>query len=455
MKKTVMDNKPPPPCSLQKLATTTMYDSRVGKTLLSADRAHAMKMTYLIMHRHWFVGSFFVLIPLIILAPDIRSLFHVEDGFSKSDVNEPVGAVVGFLGSVYALATVFAFQSSRDRITHITEAIHSELSALQRMQLLVRCSADPEIKAQILQAVAAYARTVGVELKPDAYSFGNTLYSTKGERCEATIARDQALFGTRPLRQLYECVDGMDAMANAAASHRSDAIAAEFRELLGSLVEGRNRRLAHMMSRMPLTEWCFLELGSYIFMYLMALLDTGDVNRDRLLIAVTGGILLALNHIVADANEPLLGSFKVKKTLMNQFIIMAGESAELASSRSLKINVHRKRFESVQETAERDTKSEPDCTGIAGASEYEAVCPPTPSTTSALAKRGGSVQPGPATQEPHASVDNDAAVKEAPAAAPMADAGEHIKLHSRSPSAADAKEHELRQTARAAVSSHV
>ena len=368
-------------------------------------------MTYLLMHRHWLVGSFFVLIPLIVLAPHIRSLFHADDGFSKSDVNEPVGAVVGFLGSVYALATVFAFQSSRERIMHITEAIHAELSALQKMQILVRSSTEPDITAQVMQAVADYAKVVGVELEPDAYSFGNTMYSTTGRRCEVTRTRDEALFGTRRLSQLYECMDAMAKVAYAGGSKNSDAIATEYRELLGSVVDGRNRRLAHMMSRMPLAEWCFLELGSYTFMALMALLDTGDLERDRLLIAVTGVILLALNHIVADANEPLLGSFKVKKTLVNQFILLAGETAgsarlSLIPEASHKLNAGC-RLVSIQECI-----SEPDATCKSGADcaidvsttrsshingsacKRTDLCQSTPSTASILARSGSSVQTG-------------------------------------------------------------
>ena len=39
-------------------------------------------------------------------------------------------------------------------------------------------------------------------------------------------------------------------------------------------------------------------------------------------------VLLALNHVVADANEPFYGAFKVKKTLLKHYL----EAAEAAAA---------------------------------------------------------------------------------------------------------------------------
>ena len=54
--------------------------------------------------------------------------------------------------------------------------------------------------------------------------------------------------------------------------------------------------------------------------------NSGSIARDRVLIGTTGALLLVLNHLVADANEPLNGSFKVKKALVKHFIDAAQEA---------------------------------------------------------------------------------------------------------------------------------
>lgn len=321
--------------SIHRRQTRTAYDADRGRTHLSDTRRMAIRMTYALLHRHWVVGVFFVLVPVVVLAPHFKSL-DTDEEVERGDVNEPVGAVIGMLGSVYALATVFAFQGSRDRIMQITDAIHSELSALQKMQLLAQSGIiDAHLADTILSSVVNYVHLIAIELKVDAWTFGNTLYSTHGNRCEETQARDRKLFGAEPLMDftlLVAVISGGEAAAEGGA--QSERCAGEFRALIGLLIDGRNRRLAQCMYRMPLIEWCLLEIGSYAFMCMMALLDTGSVLRDRLLISVTGFVLIALNHLVADANEPLVGSFKVKKTLVKHFIIAAEEAAALGAERA-------------------------------------------------------------------------------------------------------------------------
>ena len=60
---------------------------------------------------------------------------------------------------------------------------------------------------------------------------------------------------------------------------------------------------------------------------LAALLDTGSSGLNRLCMGLLSAVLLALNHVVADANEPFYGAFKVKKTLLKHYL----EAAEAAA----------------------------------------------------------------------------------------------------------------------------
>ena len=328
--------------------TPTEWDPVHGKFVrVSRERIFARHMTRLLMQRHWIAGII-ILVPVIIWCNSIRMIFLSDDADQgeRADVNEPVGAVISTLGAVYGLVFVFAFQGSRERILSITEAIHVELSALQKLQLLAQSGAlATHLAEKALRASLAYSHTLAAELKPDDWTFGNRLYSVRQDRGSLARQRDRALFGMEPLRKFRDlCASAVEEAhsqrAAAAAStsyHEADGaseVAAEVRGLVGHLVDGRNKRLAYSMHRMPLAEWCLLETGTYTFIVLLALLDTGSIARDRALIGTTGFMLIVLNHLVADANEPFNGSFKVKKALVMHFIEAAQEATALGPASS-------------------------------------------------------------------------------------------------------------------------
>ena len=315
------------------------YDAVKGRFIrLERERVVARLVTLGLVQRHWIVGLV-VLSVVTYYVPTIHEIFVTDqDGFSAPDANEPIGAIVSMLGTVYGLLFVFAFQSGRERITQVTSAVHRELSALQKIQLLAQSGAlaTTALSERALHTVVNYIQRQCAELQPDEWTYGNSLYEARGQRCSKTRARHRALFGLEPLHQLRELAkvaarevrDVRAAGDDGGLSAPGDSIAAvaELRGIIGELIDARSQRLAVSMERMPLIEWVVLECGGYAFIGLLALLDTGSTLRDRWLVGVTGFLVVALNQLVADANEPLNGFFQVKQQLVKHLLEAAEEA---------------------------------------------------------------------------------------------------------------------------------
>ena len=298
------------------MAASTQYDPTTGRySQKEPERVWARRMTLAAIQRHWIVGS--AVCVACIVCED-----RIKDSYGRGDAaNEPVGALLGVLGSIYGLCFAFAFQSSKQRILDLSVALTAEVSALTRLQLL-SSTLTAEHERSCLSLCVSYGQQVARELKPDDWSFGNTLYAAEGrsEDCKRKCTR---LFGSDATKQLRDLV-----RSSASSTH-----AAELRALAGELIDARTRRLGLAIVRMPLLEWTLLEAGTYIFVGLAALLDTGSSGLNRLCMGLLSAVLLALNHVVADANEPFYGAFKVKKTLLKHYL-EAAEAAVAPESRA-------------------------------------------------------------------------------------------------------------------------
>ena len=113
------------------MAASTQYDPTTGRySQKEPERVWARRMTLAAIQRHWIVGS--AVCVACIVCED-----RIKDSYGRGDAaNEPVGALLGVLGSIYGLCFAFAFQSSKQRILDLSVALTAEVSALTRLQLL-------------------------------------------------------------------------------------------------------------------------------------------------------------------------------------------------------------------------------------------------------------------------------------------------------------------------------
>ena len=113
------------------MAASTQYDPTTGRySQKEPERVMARRMTLAAIQRHWIFGS--AVCVACIVCED-----RIKDSYGRGDAaNEPVGALLGVLGSIYGLCFAFAFQSSKQRILDLSVALTAEVSALTRLQLL-------------------------------------------------------------------------------------------------------------------------------------------------------------------------------------------------------------------------------------------------------------------------------------------------------------------------------